>query len=96
MKVARGLFVINQVVDCGMLATDGARWTLLHVDGTELHGLGVKRQQTVGQQLTDTSKVFQCLSGLNGTQHACNGTQYACLRTRWYGSTGGGSLKKQR
>ena len=72
MKVARSLFIIYQMVDSGMLTTDGARRTLLHVDGTELHGLGVKRQQTVGQKFADTRKILQRLCGLDGAQHTSN------------------------
>ena len=41
-RVACGLFIIDKVVDGGMIATDSARRTLLHVDGTELHGLGIE------------------------------------------------------
>ena len=48
-KRARRERVVDQMVDGGMLATDGTRRTLLDVDGAELHGLGVERQQTVGQ-----------------------------------------------
>ena len=88
LKIARCLFIIYQMVDGGMIAADGARRALLHVDGTELHGLGIEGQQAVGQQLTDTRKVFQRLSSLDGTQHTSDGTQYASLRTRWYGTYG--------
>ena len=42
-EVACGLFVIYQVVDGGMVATDGARRTLFHIDGAELHRLGIER-----------------------------------------------------
>ena len=74
MKVARGLFVVDKMVDGGMFAADGARRTLFDVDGTELHSLGIERQQTVGQQFTDTRKILQRLCGLDGTQHTCNGS----------------------
>ena len=79
MQIARGLFVIYQVVDGGMVATDGARRTLFHVNGAELHGLGIECQKTVFQQLADTCKLFQRLSSLDGTQHTSNSTQYTCL-----------------
>ena len=49
-QVARRLFVVYQVVDGGVLAADGAGWSLLDFDGAELHGLGVERQQAVGAQ----------------------------------------------
>lgn len=55
-QVACSLFVINKVVAGGMFTTDGTQRTLLHGNGTELHGLGVERQQTVCQQLDDTCK----------------------------------------
>jgi hypothetical protein len=36
-----------------VLAADGAGWSLLDFDGAELHGLGVERQQAVGEQFAD-------------------------------------------
>ena len=48
-EVARGLFVVYQVVDGWMFTTDGAGWTLFDMNGAELHGLGIKRQQAIGQ-----------------------------------------------
>ena len=81
MKVTCGLFVIYQMVDSGMVSADGARRTLLHVNSTELHGLGIEGQQTVGQQLPYPGEIFQCLGCLDGTQHTCDSTQYAGLRT---------------
>ena len=58
LQIACGLFIIYQVVDGGMVTTDGARRTLFHVDGTELHGLGIERQQAVGQQFANTRKIL--------------------------------------
>ena len=86
LQVARGLFIINEMVDGGMVATDGARRTLLHVDGAELHGLGIECQQTVRQQLANTREVLQCLGSLNGAQHAGYCTENTSLRTRRNGS----------
>ena len=57
-QVACGLFVIDEMVDGWMVAADGARRTLLHVNSTELHGLGVERQQTVGQQFADACEIL--------------------------------------
>ena len=59
LQVTCGLFVIYQVVDGGMVTADGARRTLFHVDGAELHGLGIKCQQTVGQQFAEPVKYFR-------------------------------------
>ena len=73
-KVASGLFVIYQVIDGGIRATDGAGVTMLHGNGAELHGLGIEGEQTVGQQLPYPCKVFQCLGCLDGSQHTCDGT----------------------
>ena len=93
-QVARRLFVVYQVVDGGVFAADGAGWSLLDFDGAELHGLGVERQQAVGEQFADAGKVFQRLGSLNGAQHAGNGAQYAGLRTRGYGAGGRRFLKE--
>ena len=74
LKVACGLLVVNQVVDGGIITADGARVAMLHGHSTELHGLGIERQQTIGQQLPYSSKVFQRLSSLDGAQHTSDGT----------------------
>ena len=88
LEIACSLFIIDKMVDGGMLATDGTRRTLLDVDGAELHGLGIERQQTVRQQLADTRKVFQRLGSLNGTQHTSDSPQDTGLRAGRYGSHG--------
>ena len=48
-EITCSLFVIYQVVDGGIGTTDGARVTMLHSDGAELHGLGIEGKQTVRQ-----------------------------------------------
>ena len=74
LEVASGLFVIYQVINCGVTATDGARVTMLHGNGAELHGLGIEGEQTIGQQLADAREVLQRLSGLDGAQHTSDST----------------------
>ena len=46
-EVASGLFIIYQVIDSGVCAADGARVTMLHGNGAELHGLGIEGKQTI-------------------------------------------------
>ena len=87
-QVAGGLFVINQMVDRGVRAADGARVAMLNRNRAELHRLGIEGKQTVGQQFADTGEILQSLSGLNGAQHTCDSTQYASLRTGGNGSYG--------
>ena len=93
------------MVDGGISPADGARVTMTDWHRSELHGLGIKRQQTVRQQFTNTRKILQCLCRLNRTQHASNGSQHSSLRTSGHSShgeqvgtapTGGGSLNIQR
>ena len=74
LQVASGLFVIYQMIDCGIGATDGARVTMLHGNRAELHGLGIESEQAVCQQLADTREIFQGLCGLDGTQHTSDGS----------------------
>jgi hypothetical protein len=57
-EVASGLFIIYQVVDGGVTAADGTRVTMLHRNRTELHGLGIKGEQTVRQQFADASEIL--------------------------------------
>ena len=78
-QVAGRLFVVNQVVDGGAQATDGARVAMLDRYRTELHGLGIEGEQSIGQQLTNARKVLQCFSSLYGAQHASDGSQDTCL-----------------
>ena len=49
-EVAGGLFVVYQFRDGWLRAADGARRTLAHGDGAELHRLGIEGQQAVGEQ----------------------------------------------
>ena len=74
LEVAGGLFVVYQVVDGRVRATDGARVAMLYGHGAELHGLGIKGEQTVCQQFADACEIFQRLSGLNGAQHTSDGS----------------------
>ena len=52
LQVASGLLVIYQTVDGGIGPADGARVTMTDWHRAELHGLGIKRQQTVRQQFS--------------------------------------------
>ena len=72
-EVARGLFIIYQVVDSGIRAADGARVAMLHRNRAELHGLGIEGEQTVRQQFADAREILQCLSGLDGAEHTSDG-----------------------
>ena len=44
LQIARGLFIIYQVVDGGIQTTDGTRVTMLYGHRAELHRLGIERQ----------------------------------------------------
>ena len=68
-EVAGSLFVINQVVDSRIRATDGARVAVLYRNRAELHRLGIESKQTVRQQFADTCEILQGLCGLDGAQH---------------------------
>ena len=72
-QVASGLFVINEVIDGGIRAADGARVAMLHGNRSELHRLGIKGEQTVRQQFADTREILQGLCGLDGAQHTSDG-----------------------
>ena len=65
-QVTGGQLVVNQVIDGGIGAADGARVAMLHGNGAELHGLGIEGEQTVRQQFADTCEVFQRFGGLDG------------------------------
>ena len=67
LEVARGLFVIDQMIDGGVCAADSARVTMLHRNRAELHGLGIESEQTVRQQFTNACEILQGFSGLDGT-----------------------------
>ena len=88
LKIASGLFVIYQVVDGGVRATDGARVAMTNGNGTELHGLGIEGEQTVRQQFANTREILQCLCGLDGAEHTCDGSKDTSLRTSRNGSSG--------
>ena len=93
LQVAGGLFVVDQMIDGGVCAADGARVTMLHGNGAELHGLGIEGEQTVRQQFADACEILQGLCGLNGAQHTSDSPQYTSLRTSRYGSCGRWFLK---
>ena len=57
-EVASGLFIIYQMIDGRISATDGTRVAMLYRNSTELHGLGIKGEQTIGEQFTNTREVF--------------------------------------
>ena len=86
MQITRRLLVVYQMVDGGIASADGACVAMLHADGTELHGLCVEGEQTVGEQLSHAGEVFQRLGSLDGAQHTGNGSQYTCLRAGRNGS----------
>ena len=73
-EVAGSLFVINQVVDSRIRATDGARVAVLYRNRAELHRLGIEGEQTIRQQFAYTCKVLQRLSCLDGAQHTSDGS----------------------
>ena len=87
LQVARGLFVVYQMVDGGMTAADGARVAMTDGHRAEQHGFGVEGEQTIGQQFADAREILQRLGGLDGAQHTGNGSQYACLRTGGNGAS---------
>ena len=62
-----------------MVAADFAGCTLLHLDGTEVHRLGIEGEQSVGEQVAYTEEVLQCFGSLDGSEHTGDGSQNACL-----------------
>ena len=62
-----------------VVAADFAGCTLLHLDGTEVHRLGIEGEQSVGEQVAYTEEVLQCFGSLDGSEHTGDGSQNACL-----------------
>ena len=85
-EVACRLLVIDEVVDGGIGAADGTCVAMPYVDRAELHGLGIERQQTIGQEFAYASEILQCLGSLNGAQHTSDSPQHTSLRACGYGS----------
>ena len=81
LQIAGCLLVIDEMIDSRVVAADFAGCTLLHLDGAEVHRLGIEGKQTVGKQFAYTEEVLQSLCCLNGSEHTGNGTQYASLAT---------------
>lgn len=91
LQIAGCLLIIDEMIDGRVVAADFAGCTLLHLDGAEVHRLGIEGKQTVGEQFTHTEEVLQCLGCLDGSEHSGDGTQDACLTTgrngacwRWF------------
>ena len=57
-----------------LVAADFAGCTLLHLDGAEVHCLGIEGEQSVGEQFAYTEDVLQCLGSLNGSEHTGDGS----------------------
>ena len=79
------------MVDGRVVAADFAGCTLLHLDGAEVHRLGIEGEQSVGEQIAYTEEVLQSLCCLNGSEHTGDGSQNASLTTgrncacwRWF------------
>ena len=81
LQIAGSLFVIDEMIDGRVVATDFAGCTLLYLDGAEVHRLGVEGEQSVGKQIAYTEEVLQSLCCLDGSEHSGDGTQNACLAT---------------
>lgn len=81
LQVTRAKFVIDEVVDGGMFATELTRCSLAGLDVVELHGLGIEGEQTVGEQFAHFCEVFECLCRLYGAEHASYSSQHTSLRT---------------
>jgi len=64
-----------------VVAADFAGYTLLHLDGTEVHRLGIEGEQSVGEQFAHTEEVLQRLGSLDGSEHTSDGTKDSCLAT---------------
>ena len=91
LQIAGCLLIIDEMIDGRVVATDFAGCTLLHLDGAEVHRLGIEGKQTVGEQFAYTEEILQCLGSLDGSEHSGDGTQDACLATgrnsacwRWF------------
>ena len=98
LQVASGLLVIYQMVDGGISSADGARVTMTDWHRAELHGLGIKRQQTVRQQFTTPMpvKYFSVSAAwMVPSMPAMAPSTPACEQVGT-APTGGGSLNIQR
>ena len=90
-QIAGSLLVIDEMVDGRVVAADFAGCTLLHLDGAEVHRLGIEGEQSVGKQIAHAEEVLQSLCCLDGSEHTGDGSQNACLTTgrncacwRWF------------
>lgn len=54
LQIAGCLLVIDEMVDGRVVAADFAGCTLLHLDGAEVHRLGIEGEQSVGEQIAYT------------------------------------------
>ena len=91
LQIAGCLFVIDEMVDGRVVAADFAGCTLLHLDGAEVHRLGIEGEQSVGKQIAHAEEILQSLCCLDGSQHTGDGSQNASLTTgrnsacwRWF------------
>ena len=91
LQIAGCLLVIDEMVDSRVVAADFAGCTLLYLDGSEVHRLGIEGKQSVGKQFAYTEEVLQSLCCLDGSQHTGDGSQNASLTTgrncacwRWF------------
>ena len=79
-EVTSSLLVVNEVVDGRVRPADGAGVAMSDRHGTELHGLGVEGEKTVGQQLSYSGEILECLRRLDGAEHAGDGAEHPSLR----------------
>ena len=81
LQIAGSLFVIDEMIDGRVVATDFAGCTLLNLDGAEVHRLGVEGEQSVCKQIAYTEEVLQRLGSLDGSEYTSDGTKDSCLAT---------------
>ena len=86
LQVAGSLLVVDEMIDGRVVAANLAGCTLLHLDGAEVHRLGIEGKQTVGEEFAYACDVFQSLGCLDGSEHTGDGSQHTCLATGRYGS----------
>src|SRR5574340_1701554 len=80
-QITHGLFGVDELPDGGALAADGAFLIMPEGDGSERHGLGVEREQGIGQERSDSCDEFQALRRLDRPQDSCDCTQNSRLGT---------------
>ena len=80
-QITRSLLIVDEMIDGRVVATDFAGCTLLYLDGAEVHRLGIKGEQSVGEQFAHTEEVLQRLGSLDGSEHTSDGTKDSCLAT---------------